>query len=457
MKIDLREALESANRLRRPTLERLARLVRVPTVSAQGRDLEAGAETVRRMLDETGLSAEIWSTPGAPVVYGRRGGPPGAPTVLFYGHYDVQPPDPLDEWRSPPFEPTLRDGALYGRGAADNKGQLLAHVAAIDALQRVGDLPVGVKFLIEGEEEVGSPHLAGVVRDHREELGCDLVLTADGPYHDDGRPVIIYGVRGLLYLELRARGAARDVHSGNRGGLVPAPAWELVDALGSLRGPDGRAEVEGLDRDVRPPTDAELRLLDQLPLDREELTAELGIERLPADAEESPWLAVMFRPTLNICGLSSGYAGPGAKTIVPCAATAKLDLRLVPDQDPEPVEAAIRRHLRDRGHSVDVERLAAVPPSSTPVDTPYAEPVAAGITDGTGQPPWHRPRLGGTTPDYAFTRVLGVPSLLIPYAQPDMDNHAPNEKLSVDALMRGIRSTTAICIHLADAAEAGIP
>lgn len=427
-------------------VELLQRLVAIPSVSSAGRGLVECAEAVAEMARASGLDVELLPTEGAPVVYGELPGPPGAPTLLLYGHYDVQPAEPLDAWVSPPFRPTLRDGAVYGRGAGDNKGQFVAHLVAARILHRRGAAPLTLKLLIEGEEEIGSPHLGPCVEAHRERLSCDLALTADGPFHDDGRPLIVFGVRGLLYLELRARGANRDVHSGNRGGLVPMPAWTLVEAVAALRGAGG-PRIPGFLDAVRPPTEAERRLLDELPFDRRAFLDDLGLDQLPDDDSRNPWETLMFHPTLNLAGLSSGWEGPGTKTLVPCEAVAKLELRLVPDQEPDVVEAAVRRRLSP--WPVSIERLAAVPPSSTPIDNPFTAPVAAALEAASGRQPLLRPRLGGTTPDWVFTRLLEVPSLLVPYGPADMDHHAPNEKIDLASLERGVRSTLAICWHLA--------
>ncbi|MFQ5742976.1 MAG: M20/M25/M40 family metallo-hydrolase [Acidobacteriota bacterium] len=446
MKTD--EAFAATEELGDVAVTALLRLVAVPSVSTTSTNLEVAATAVAELAETCGFSVEQWCDSGAPVVFAHCPGPVGTPTVLFYGHYDVQPPDPIDSWDSPPFTPTIRDGAVYGRGAADNKGQFLAHMIAVHALLKAGGCPLGVKLLIEGEEEVGSPHLAPTIRAHRDALSCNLVLTADGPLYDDRRPVIIFGVRGLLYLEIKADGADRDVHSGNRGGLAPSPAWGLVQALGRLRDPEGKILIPGFFDNVLPPTEAERAMLKELPFDRQAMLAELGISEFPPEAEPAGWEAVMFRPTLNICGLASGYTGPGLKTIVPHEAIAKVEVRLVPNQDPDSIEAALRRQLsRDQ---VTIVRLAAVPPSSTPTDTPWVAAVAAGLESASGAPPWLQPRLGGTTPDFVFTRLLRVPSLLIPYGPANMNHHAPNEKMSLAALRRGIRSSVAICLALAD-------
>lgn len=427
----------------------LQEFVGVASISARGELLEEGAALCAQLLRQAGLTVETWRGRGAPVVYAWREPPPGAPTILFYGHYDVQPPEPLDAWQSPPFEGVLREGAIYGRGAGDNKGQLLAHIAAVQTLIETGRLGVGVKFLVEGEEEIGSPHLAQVASEHRQQLTADLALTSDAPVHDDDQAVIIFGVRGLLYLQLDVRGAARDLHSGNRGGLAPTPAWDLVHALSSLRDEAGHVLVPGFYDPVREPTSEEAAMLRQLPFDRDRMLEELGLDRLPGRSEHHPWEFLMFRPTFNISGLRSGYGGPGAKTIVPCQASCKLDIRLVADQRPDSVLAALREHLARHDPRVQVTEIAAVPPSATAPDTPLAAPVIEAVTRATGTRPWLRPRLGGTTPDYVFTEVLGMPSLLVPYGPPDMNHHAPNEKMTLRALRRGIACSLEICAQLA--------
>ena len=426
-------------------IEQLQHLIAVPSVSARGESLPEGAAAFAALLKDLGLQTTVWESSGAPVVFAHHPAPPGRPTILIYGHYDVQPPDPINEWRTDPFEGVLHNGAIYGRGAADNKGQLLAHIMGVALLRKLGRLGVGIKFLIEGEEETGSPNIAQVAQKHRHELAADLALTSDAPFHDDGTPVIIFGVRGLLYVELEARGADRDVHSGNRGGIAPTPAWDLVAALSSMCGLQGRVHLAGFYDDVRPPSATEYELLRKLPFDREALQHELGVTQLPMLAEEDPAQALMFSPTFNIAGLTSGYGGLGAKTIVPSRATCKLDLRLVADQDPDRIFASIDAHLSQYFPSILLTKVASVPPSATPPNTPMANPIISAVARACGQTPLLRPRLGGTTPDFVFTRVLGMPSLLVPYGQPGMNHHAPNEHITVDALRRGIACTVEIC------------
>lgn len=427
----------------------LCELIAVPSISARGEALAEGADAVLRLCRECGLEARLLPGPGAPVVVAERAAPAGAPTVLFYGHYDVQPPEPLEAWRSDPFVATIRDGAVFGRGAGDNKGQLLAHLFAVRALIAHGALPVGVKFLIEGEEEIGSPNLGAVAEMHRDALMADLALTSDAALQDTDTPEVLLGVRGLLYVEVEARGAVADVHSGNRGGLAPMPAWELVRALASLRDERGRVTIPGFHEAVRPPTPRERELLATLPPWNESLRQQLGVDRLPEAAEADPWAALMFQPTLNICGLTAGYQGQGAKTVIPARASAKIDLRLVADQDPEEVYAALRQRLLACSPGLSLRKLATVPPSATPPDAPGVEAVIDAVRLATGRAPTVRPRMGGTTPDFVFTRVLGIPSVLVPYGPADMSHHAPNERMTLAALRRGIRCTAAILSRLA--------
>jgi acetylornithine deacetylase/succinyl-diaminopimelate desuccinylase-like protein len=358
--------------------------------------------------------------------------------VLFYGHSDVQPPEPLEAWESPPFAPRVRDGALYGRGAGDNKGQFVAHIFALRALRDTVGCPIGVKLLIEGEEEMGSPNLPAVVEEHRERLACDVAITADGPYHTAGHPLVILGVRGLLFVEATLQGASRDLHSGSHGGIAPAPARTLTRALARLWDDDGRVAVPGFYDDVREPSARERALARDLPVMSE------------APARLHDWEKVMFLPNVNIAGISCGYTGAGIKTVIPHRVGAKIDVRLVADQDPDDVFRRLRAFFAE--HGIDLARRAAVPPSRTPPDNPFTDAVVTAVRAAWERDVYIQPRLGGTTPDFVFTRTLGVPSLLVPYAPPDMHHHAPNERMELEALWRGVRTSASICLQLARAA-----
>jgi acetylornithine deacetylase/succinyl-diaminopimelate desuccinylase-like protein len=433
----------------------LSRLVAQPSISAQDIGVRECAEQFVTVLREAGLSARLMPTPRHPIVYAEWLGAPGQPTVLIYGHYDVQPPEPLDAWLSPPFVPTVRDGKLFARGAGDNKGQIFAQIAATRAwLETEGRLPVNVKFLIEGEEETGSPHLDAFVREQRDLLAADLVYTSDGPVHDDAHPQVVYGVRGLLYVELRARGASHDLHSGNWGGLVPNPAWTLVRLLATMLDADNRVLIPGFSDEVRPPTPAMTAAMARIPLDQCAALATVGRDRLPPPSDLTYFERLMTTPTLNIAGFSSGYGGPGAKTVIPATAVAKIDMRLVPDQSADDIFARFQAHVAHHAPDVEVERMGSMEPSYTPLEHPFAASIRRAVETGFGTPPVDVPLLGGSLPDAVFTKTLGLPSFLVPYANADERNHAPNENIALDRFFAGIRTCSAL---LAGLAELGTP
>lgn len=433
-----------ANRSRH--LDDLLALIRVPSISAHGAAVRECAALLQRMLQERGISARIMETNNQPVVYGEVAGPPGAPTVLFYGHYDVQPPDPLDEWISPPFEPEVRDGRIYGRGAGDNKGQLLAHVYAVAAYLAAGvPLPVNVKFLFEGEEEIGSPHLEPFVAEHLDLLAADVVITSDGPKHDTGKPVLFFGLRGLLYIELEAQGANRDLHSGNKGGLSPNPAMALCRLAASFKTEDNRVAVEGFYDDVVAPTDYERELMARIPFDEDLVRRDLGLCELDRVGDLSPLERLMFEPTLNICGFHSGYGGPGSKTVIPSRAMMKIDMRLAANQDPDDIWRKMERHVHKHAPGVKITRLGpGTAPSKTRPDLPVSQAMIEAVRQAAGTEPVVLPMLGASMPDYIFTRVLGLPSIGIPYANPDENNHSPNENLGLEEFYAGIVTSTYI-------------
>lgn len=442
----LERVLNHIDRNRERWLETLFTLLRQPSISMQDRGVGECAGLLAGLLQRAGIDSTLVETPGYPVVLGEaKGAESGLPTVLFYGHYDVQPPEPLEEWHSPPFEPTVRDGRIFARGAGDNKGQLLAHVLAVGSyLEMNAPLPVNVKFVFEGEEENGSPHLPSFVEHHREALAADLVYTADGGYHDSGRPMVCFGVRGMLALELEARGARSDLHSGNRGNIVPNPAWELVDLLHTMRDPHGRVLIEGFYDDVRNPTDVELELAAKMPFDREAFIEEMGLSESPIRDAADYGERLMFQPTFNIAGFASGYTGPGVKTIIPSKATLKMDVRLVADQRPDDIFVKISDHVTRHAPQITTRRVGSMEPSRTSPELEISKHIISAVEHTRGQEPVIAPSLGGSLPDYVWTRILGVPSLLVPYANPDENNHAPNENLEVEAFFAGIKTTASV-------------
>jgi acetylornithine deacetylase/succinyl-diaminopimelate desuccinylase-like protein len=428
-------------------LEMLFDLIRQPSVSAHGTGVAECAELLCRQMQDGGIPAKIMPTSGQPLVYADLPGRPGATTtIMFYGHYDVQPPDPLDAWVSPPFEPTIRDGRIYARGAGDNKGQLMAHFLAVQAyLATKTPLPINVKFLFEGEEEIGSPNLVEWANANRELLRADAVITSDGPKHDSGVPQIFFGVRGLLYVELEARGANRDLHSGNKGGIAPNPAMQLCQLAASMKNADGTAAIAGFYDDVRRPTAYERELLARIPFDAAEVARDLGLRELARVGDLSDLEKLMFEPTVNIAGFHSGYGGPGSKTIIPSRAMMKMDMRLVADQDPDDIYRKFVAHVAKHAPDVRVHRMeGGCPPSKTSPELPVSKAVVRAVARAYGRDPVVLPTLGGSMPDYIFTQVMGLPSIGVPYANPDENNHSPNENLGVDDFYSGIETSVYI-------------
>jgi acetylornithine deacetylase/succinyl-diaminopimelate desuccinylase-like protein len=402
-------------------------LCAVPSVSARHEAVEPCAALVSAMLARRGFHAPTSSADGGhPVVLAHAPGASRGRTMLFYNHYDVQPPEPLELWDSPPFELTERDGAVYARGAKDDKGELVARLAALDALRAVtGEYPCDLTWLAEGEEEIGSPHLPAWFEQHRAGLGADAAIWEEGQVDESGRPVVRLGARGLVYVELSVRTMARDAHSGSAN-LLPNAAWRLAWALASIKGPDGRIRIGGFYDAVREPTAAEEGMLARLPDTSEDIRREFGLEHL-LDGVTNVERAY-FTPTANVAGFGAGYQGEGSKTVIPAAAKAKMDFRLVPDQEPDDVIRKLRAHLDGEGFGdVGVEVLAAEPPGITDPDSPVVRLTSEAAEEVYGKPPLVIPLTGGTTPMFLFTRQ-GVP-VVNPGVGWGARNraHAPNE------------------------------
>jgi acetylornithine deacetylase/succinyl-diaminopimelate desuccinylase-like protein len=431
-------------------LDRLVAYLRHPSVSAENSGIaEVGALLVD-MLTDIGLETNLVPTVGHPMVVARWEKAPGKPTVLLYGHYDVQPPDPLDKWLSPPFEPTIRDGRLYARGVGDNKGQHFAQILAIESHLKVhGTLPCNVILLLEGEEEIGSPHIADFVRANKDVLKADLAVTADGPRHASGVAVIKFGSRGVVSFELRCRHASRDVHSGNFGGVVPNPIWTLVHLLGTMKNAGGEITIAGFHDGIEPPSSEEVAAIERLPLDVEAVQKSLGLARLDAPAERPFYERLCFRPTLTINGFHGGYGGIGTKTVLPNEAFVKCDARLVEAQDPEDILRKIADHVAK--HAPEVEFIAAdggMQPSKTPIASPFTEVLRRAFVAAQGAEPLLIPAGFGSLPGYVFTKILGIPAFVTPYANPDEANHAPNENLTLECFYSGLRTGAALLHEL---------
>lgn len=421
-------------------LEVLFTLLRQPSISSQNKGVVECAEVLHHMMKESGIHSRVMETDGLPVVYGEVIDPKNTFTLLIYGHYDVQPPEPLEKWVTPPFEPSIRNGRIYARGAGDNKGQLLANVLAIRLfLERHGSLPINVKFLFEGEEESGSPSLEAFVQKHRDLLKADLVYTSDGPLDSTGAPMILLGCRGMLSIELTLFGANHDNHSGNKGNLAPNPAWDLIHLLHSMRDPNGKVLIEGFYDDVRIPTDYELSLLKQIPFHEEEAAKVIGVEALHMTGEEY-YRKLTLEPTFTINGLVSGYSGEGQKTIIPSQATVKFDMRLVADQDPDDILQKVIKHIEAYTDKYEINVNGKLFPSRTSPENPFVQKVIESVRTSRQADPIVLPAIGATFPDYIFTRVLKQPSILVPYANADEDNHAPNENMDVQLFLKGIET-----------------
>lgn len=421
------------------SIDELSRLVAQPSVGAQNWGLEECATMVSEMLAQRGFVVKTLTTGGAPVVYGERRGRSNK-TLLFYNHYDVQPPEPLELWNSPPFEPTLRDGKLYGRGASDDKSHITSRLFAIDSiLDSDGELPCTVKFVIEGEEETSSVHLHDFVKNNKELLAADACIWEFGGVDHREIPIQYAGLRGICYVELTVDTASMDVHSGLGGSIFPNAAWRLVWALNTIKTPDERIQLPGHYDRVKAPTARDRELIDALPDVTAEYRNRYGVKSflngITGGVELR--LAEVFQPTCTICGFTSGYQGPGSKTVLPAQASVKLDFRLVPDQTPEEVLASLRAHLDANGFSdVQITYLGGEAPARTDPDHPFISLVAQSAEPVYGMPMQITPITGGSGPNHAFSHYLGVPIATAGLGYPGTAAHAPNENIRIDLYLK---------------------
>lgn len=435
-----------ANRERH--LSELFELLRIPSVSTDpGRaaDVAAAAEFVADALRSAGLGADVHATDGHPIVVGRSPAVEGAPTVLVYGHYDVQPAEPLELWDTPPFEPRVVDGDIRARGASDDKGQVYAHVKGAEALLQLdGALPVNLVFVIEGEEEIGSPHLRPFLEAHADELAADVVVISDGAMLAPDTPTLTYGLKGLAYLEVRVRSAGRDLHSGAYGGGVPNPIQALAGMIAALKDDDGRVTVPGFYDDVAELGDEERRRMADAPFDEAAFRADAGVTATPGERGYSLIERLWARPTLDCNGIWGGFQGDGAKTVIPAEAGAKISCRLVPGQEPEDISRKVAHALEalaPEGCEVEVVHLHGGRPASTPIDAASVRAAAEALRASFGREPVFA-RTGGTIPVVAdFQELLGSEVVLVGFGLEDDRAHAPNEKFSVENYLRGIATS----------------
>jgi acetylornithine deacetylase/succinyl-diaminopimelate desuccinylase-like protein len=430
----------------------LTRLCAVPSVSARHEGVEECAELVAELLRARGFAADVLPTEGHPAVVAHAEGADPGRTLLFYNHYDVQPPEPLELWESPPFEVRRAGEKLFARGVKDDKGELVARLAALDAVKELtGSYPCRITWLVEGEEEIGSPNLPAFVERNRDRLRAEGAIWEEGGVDAQGHPLVALGVRGLLYVELSVTALSRDAHSG-QANLLPNAAWRLVWALSTLKGPDERVLLPGFYDRVRPPSDRQEELLRALPSQERSIAEQFGLQRLLLGRTGAEVPRATFEPTCNVAGIGSGYQGPGSKTIVPAAAFAKLDFRLVPEQDPHEVLDALRRHLDAGGfQDVGIEVLGAERPGVIDPDSDLVRLSARIAGQVYGRSPRFIPMSGGTTPMYLFTEQ-GVPVVApgVAYGAGNLA-HSPNENLRLGDFKLAATHLARLVLAFADA------
>lgn len=423
------------------SLNELKKFVAQPSISAQNLGLKECAAMVADMLRARGFSATIHPTAGAPVVVAERKGKSNK-TLLFYNHYDVQPPEPLELWESPPFAPEIRDGKMYGRGVSDDKGHLVARLHALDALLAEGELPCNVKFIVEGEEETASVNLVGFVQSHLDLLKADACVWEFGGVNHMDMPLQFLGLRGICYVELEVELLNTDVHSGLGGSIFPNAAWRLIWALNTLKGADERILIPGFYDNIQPPSARDRELMAALPDVEDEYKTRYGVPYFIKGLKGGNELKLeeVFSPTCTICGLTSGYQGPGSKTVLPKRASAKVDFRLIPDQDPKDILKKLRAHLDAHGFSdIKITDLGGDAPARTDPDDPFIKLVVDAARDVYEKPMALVPLVGGSGPSHPFVHDLGLPVATAGLGHPDSRIHAPNENIRIDLYLKHAR------------------
>jgi acetylornithine deacetylase/succinyl-diaminopimelate desuccinylase-like protein len=442
--------LEFARSQQTRFLEELKSLLRIPSISTlpeHAGDVRFAAESLAKELERIGLEhVRLIETAGHPLVYGDWLHAAGKPTCLAYGHYDVQPPDPLDEWHTPPFEPTERNGNLYARGAVDDKGQMFMHVKALESmLQAPGrSLPINVRVLLEGEEEVGGEGIAQFVREHPDQLKADFALVSDTEMFAPGLPTLCVGLRGMVYTELEAVGARSDLHSGIYGGAAPNPFVALAQVIAALKDPQGRILIPGFYDQVAAPGAEELKTWKSLPFDEEHYrTSEVGSRELSGEPDFSVLERTWVRPTMDVHGMPGGFIGAGAKTVIPAKATAKISFRLVPNMKPQEAFAQYKRFVESlqlKGIDLRVRLIHSSDPIVVRTDNPYIRAATRAMHQVFGKETVFI-RSGGTIPIVGdFERHLKIPTVMMGFGLPDDNLHAPNEKFHIANFHHGIES-----------------
>ncbi len=425
----------------------LVNLVKQPSVSARGEGVQECAEFVAKMLTQVGAVTKILpEKDGNPVVYGEIKSKNARKTLLFYDHYDIQPPEPLEEWNFGPFSGEIHDGKIYGRGVSDNKGNFVSRLKAVEAfLKTRGDVPVNVKFVVEGEEEIGSPHLESLIRQNESLLLADAAIWEFGGTDRHGRPEVYLGLKGVLSVELHCQGAVKDVHSANAP-LVPSPVWRLVWALNTLKNENEEVLIDGFYDNVEQPSKEEMECLRNIPFEEEDEKKELGLEVFLRNLSGVEALkALLYQPTCTINGILSGYTGTGSKTVLPNKAMAKLDFRLVAHQTPDEIVEKLRKHLRKHGfEDIKVIMHGSTEPTRTPITDKFVQTVVKTAEKAYGQKAVIYPTSAGSGPMHLFRNLLGYPVVSVGCSHPESNGHAPNENLRVDSFVNGTKFMAAI-------------
>ncbi|MFH1700089.1 MAG: dipeptidase [Candidatus Zixiibacteriota bacterium] len=438
------------------SLEQLKELLRIPSVSAQSaykEDMIQCAKWISAYMNKIGVESEIMETGGHPVVYGEHCQVGGAPTVLIYGHYDVQPPEPLNLWQSGPFDPIEKNGYLWARGSTDDKGQLFTHIKGVESyLKTVGSLPMNVKFLIEGEEEVASENLPPFVENYKEKLKANVVLVSDGAQYGIGMPAINYGLRGIAAVEIKVIGPNKDLHSGSYGGAVANPINMLAKMIAQLHDDNGGILIDGFYDDTYTMTDWEKSEFGKLPFDEESYRSSTGAKKLWGEKEFSVLERNWVRPTLDCNGITGGYQGEGAKTIIPSWASTKITMRLVPNMQPDDIcdkiEAYLKKICPDTVN-LEVVKHGGGRPVQVPTEGPWLDAAARAIKTGFGKEPFFT-KEGGSIPIVeTFKTVLGLDTLLVGFGQKDDNAHSPNERFRIADFYSGCRTSAALFEELA--------
>ena len=448
MNNQLREVFDYIDKNQETYLEELGELIAQPSISTTGEGFEEFCDLLMSKLRKYGLNnIQKFSSEGPPYIYADIIEDQSYPTILVYGHYDVQPVDPVDAWDTPPFKMTLKNGRLYGRGTSDNKGQWYAAIMGMVAYRKIrGALPVNIKYLFEGEEEICSIHLPKFASDHKELLKADACIYSDGCYHENGYPELILGLKGAILFEITLKGANRETHS-MRASCIPNVAWRMSELLTTLKGEDGFVKIDGFYDNVRPLKQIELDTCAKIPVDEKAICENYGISHLVKhSAGGTYYYNLMFEPHVNINGLFSGYTGKGYKGIIPNSATVRIDMHLVPNQTTGEIAEKLRKHLDSHGFAdAEIKEIGGrYEPSRTPIDSPYVLACAQAVKDGFGEEPILFPGVGGAGPNCVFTDILGMPAIEIPFADALQNNHAPNESQVLSGFMNGIKTSAAV-------------